>query len=105
MIDPDDRLRALFAADLPPARDPAFQAEILAALARRRFLEEMALLAMASLGGAITLAVLWPVLGASLASISQALTPAAIALAVAVSILGLAWGNEPHGSEADVGRG
>jgi hypothetical protein len=30
MTTPDDRLAALFAADLPPARDPAFQAEVLA---------------------------------------------------------------------------
>ena len=32
MTTSDDRLRALFAADLPPARDPAFQANVLAAL-------------------------------------------------------------------------
>lgn len=115
MTDPDDRLKALFAADLPPARDPAFQAEFLAALARRHFLEEIGWLAAASLIGAVVLAALWPLLAPALANLSQALTPAAVALAVAVSILGLTLGlnlglahdrhaHDRHEGEADVER-
>ena len=37
MIRPDDHLAALFAQDLPAARDPAFSVAVLEAAARRRF--------------------------------------------------------------------
>jgi hypothetical protein len=92
MTTSDDRLKALFAADLPPARDPAFQANVLAALVRRRFLGELGLISAASALGAVALGVLWPTLGPVLARLGRDLAPAAIALAVAVSILALASG-------------
>ena len=90
MTTSDDRLKALFAADLPPARDPAFQANVLAALVRRRFLGELGLISATSLLGAVALGVLWPTLGPVLARLGQDLAPAAIATGLAVSILALA---------------
>ena len=101
MTDPEDRLRSLFAADLPPARDAAFQAEVLTALARRRFLDEIGLLAAMSLIGAIALAIVWPLLAPALASLGQDLAPAAIALVMVVSILGLTVGGEQRERQAD----
>jgi len=101
VTDPEDRLRGLFAADLPPARDAAFQADVLAALARRRFVDEIGLLAAISLIGAIALAVVWPLLSPVLASLGQDLAPAAIALVVAVSILGLTVGGEQQERQVD----
>jgi hypothetical protein len=90
MTTSDDRLKALFAADLPPARDPAFQANVLAALVRHRFLGELGLISATSLLGGAALGVLWPTLGPVLARLGQDLAPAAIAMGIAVSILALA---------------
>ena len=95
MTSSDDRLRALFAADLPPAKDAAFQANVLAALVRRRFLGELGLISAASLLGAVALGVVWPTLGPVLARLGHDLTPAAIALGLAVSIPALASGRSP----------
>ena len=101
MTDAEDRLGSLFAADLPPARDGAFHAEVLAALARRRFVDEIGLLAAMSVIGAVALAVVWPWLAPVLASLGQDLAPAAIALVMVVSILGLTVGGEQRERQAD----
>ena len=52
MIRPDDHLAALFAQDLPAARDPAFSVAVLEAAARRRFQQDLVLVGLASLAGA-----------------------------------------------------
>jgi hypothetical protein len=91
MTDADDRLRALFASDAPAVRDTAFSAEVMAALARRRFTEDMLSLAgLAALGGVLLWA-FWPLIGPALAVAGLALAPLAGALtlaAVAVMLLG-----------------
>lgn len=86
----DERLRALFAQDLPPARDLTFQAGVMEALARRRFLAEMALLSGAAVLGGVILWLLWPHLGPAVTQLSRALAPAAGCLAVVAVLLALA---------------
>jgi hypothetical protein len=89
---PDARLAALFAADLPPARDPGFQAEVLAGLARRRFAVDLAWLTAACGLGAVLLGVVWPVLSPALAGLGRSLAPAAVAAAVAVFVVAVVNG-------------
>lgn len=86
MIGPNDRLAALFAADLPPARDPTFQAEVLAAVARREFQRDlMSLGTLTAVGGAL-LWVLWPAFSPAFQAIGQGLAPGLICAAVAASV-------------------
>ena len=92
MTTPDDRLKALFAADLPPARDPVFQAEVLAGLARRRFAIDLAWLSGASGLGALALGVLWPALSPTLAELGRSFAPAAMGVVLAASVVVLAGG-------------
>lgn len=86
MTDADDRLRALFAADAPPARDPAFSAEVMAAVARRRLLADLAGLAVAALVGGLVIWALWPLLGPAIAAASAGLAPVAAAGALALLV-------------------
>jgi hypothetical protein len=83
----DERLKALFATDEPPARDPAFSAAVMERLMRRRCLQDMALLAGLSVLGAMALWGLWPTLQPALVAISGQLAPAAAALAIGASAL------------------
>jgi hypothetical protein len=92
MTDPDEHIRVLFASDLPPLRDPAFQAKVLAGVMRRRFLQDIRLTLAVSLIGGLGLEVLWPALSPILASMGQDLAPAAVAGAVAASILAFTAG-------------
>lgn len=92
MTRPDDHLAALFAQDLPPARDPAFSVAVLEAVARRRFQRELAFVAAVSLTGAAALAVLWPVLQPALHLLARDLGPTALALAAAVTIVAVVTG-------------
>jgi hypothetical protein len=85
MSEADDRLRALFAADAPPARDPHFSAAVIEALERRQFLLDVGAWAGACLIGAIALWGLWPAVKPALTSMSQQLAPAALLLAAAVA--------------------
>ena len=94
MTTPDDRLKALFAADLPPARDPAFQAEVLAGLARRRFALDLARLSGACGLGALALGVLWPALSPTLADLGHSLAPAAMGVVLAGSVVVLLGGRD-----------
>ncbi|MFC3070221.1 hypothetical protein [Phenylobacterium soli] len=88
----DERLKALFATDEPPARDPAFSAEVMAQLARRRCLQDLAFLGSMSLVGAISLWAAWPVLQPALTALSGQLAPAAVAAALALSALAILGG-------------
>jgi hypothetical protein len=87
MSDADARLKALFAEDAPPARDPAFSAAVMEALARRRFRMDLALLAGVSGLGGLALWALWPVLQPLVTDASQALFPAAAVLAGAAGLI------------------
>ena len=56
----DDLLKALFAEDEPPLRDPAFSTAVMERLARRRWLQDLAFLgALSGLGG-VALWATWP---------------------------------------------
>jgi len=68
---PDDRLKALFAQDEPPQRDPIFSAAVSERLVRRRWLQDLALLAGISVLGAIALWAMWPVLHPALTAVSD----------------------------------
>lgn len=92
MPQPDDRLKALFAADLPPARDPAFEAAVFETLARRAFLLDLAGLSAVSLAGAAALWLLWPVLGPAVAAVGQGLAPAALALSLVAALFAVSDG-------------
>lgn len=92
MTSPDERLAALFAADLPPARDTGFQAGVLEELARRRFLNDLALwTAACGVGGAVFW-LLWPALAPTVVILSRSLAPGAIAAVAAASILAITSG-------------
>ncbi|MDB5475964.1 MAG: hypothetical protein JWP49_1475 [Phenylobacterium sp.] len=99
----DDRLKALFAHDEPPPRDPAFATAVTERLVRRRCLQELALLGGVSALGGLALWALWPVLQPAVTTVSGELAPAAWAVALAfsaVAILGglgeraLAWNHD-----------
>jgi hypothetical protein len=92
MTPADDRLKALFAADEPPARDPAFSAAVMERLARRRCLQDLAFLGGLSGLGGLALWAIWPVLQPALTAISGELAPAAFGLAVALSAVAMLGG-------------
>jgi len=83
MIDPDDRLRALWALDAPPARDPAFEAAVAVRIERRRLWQtvlELCAIAVAGLTGGWAA---WPLVAAWLVPIAPWLAvAAAVGLAV-----------------------
>lgn len=85
MTSADERLRALFAQDEPPARDPAFSAELIERMARHRCLQDVGFLAVLSALGAAVLWGVWPVAQPALVTISSQLAPTALGLAVALS--------------------
>lgn len=93
----DDRLKALFAQDEPPARDPAFSAALMERMARRRCLQDLGVLALVSVLGAVGLWGIWPVIGPAMTAISGQLAPAAFALAIALSAVAVLGG---RGNEA-----
>lgn len=88
----DGRLKALFAADAPPARDPAFSTALMERMARRRCLQDLGFLAVLSVLGAVGLWGLWPVIDPALTAISTQLAPAAFALAIALSAVAVLGG-------------
>jgi hypothetical protein len=92
MTQADDRLAALFAADLPPARDPVFQAQVLERVARRRFQDEFVMLSGLCGLGAVLLWAIWPVVAPAIEAVSRSLAPGLIWLVVAASILALTSG-------------
>jgi hypothetical protein len=97
MPDPDNlaadhRLKALFAEDEPPARDPAFSTAVMAEIVRRQFLEDVAKLVGVSLIGGMVLWLLWPSLTPVVTSLSQGLAPVAACLTLAAIVITLAGG-------------
>jgi hypothetical protein len=91
MVD-DDRLKALFACDEPPARDPAFSSAVMAEVMRRRFMADVAFLSGVSALGGTALWALWPSLQPALVTISQGLAPAMVAAGLAIGAVALLGG-------------
>lgn len=83
---PEARLAALFAAETPPQRDFAFEAEVLRRIARRRAVASVIAVAPASAAAGVLIWALAPTIAAAEV---HALTPvfAAAALALASAFL------------------
>ena len=90
--DADLRLKALFAGDEPPARDPIFAAAVMARVERRRFILDVAYLTGATALGGLVLWALWPALSPLLVDAGPTLAPAAAALTLAAVTLFLLEG-------------
>ncbi len=71
----DDRLKALFALDEPPARDPAFSTAFMERMMRRRFQEEVTILTALTVLGGIAFWAVWPVLQPLLLELSHGFRP------------------------------
>ena len=97
MTDADDRLRALFAQDEPPARDPAFSSAVMEAIVRRRFMIDLAMLSGVSAVGGVSLWALWPVIQPLLVNASQDLFPVAGLLALAAATVLILGGRPTEG--------
>jgi len=88
---PEQKLKALFAAEAPPTRDYAFQAQVAQRIALRRAWMTVAALVPWGVAGVAILWALIPVVG-PLGEHIAALAPAAVMLAgVAVSVLAALW--------------
>jgi hypothetical protein len=83
MTQADDRLKALFALDEPPARDPAFSTTVMEQVMRQRFREDVAILSGVSVVGGGALWLVWPTLQPALVAVSQGLAPALGAIGLA----------------------
>lgn len=90
----DDRLKALFAYDEPPQRDPAFSSAVMAQVIRRRFMTDVAMLSGISALGGAALWALWPSLQPALVSISQGLAPLLVAGGLAIGAVVLLGGRQ-----------
>ena len=88
----DMRLKALFAQDSPPERDPIFSAEAAGALARRRFRQDMVVVTGWTLVGTLALALLEPVLMPALQAMATGLAPVALEIGAAALLLGWMMG-------------
>ena len=91
----DDRLKALFACDEPPARDPAFSAVVMEEVMRRQFMTDVAFLSGVSALGGTALWALWPSLQPVLVTVSQGLAPAIVAGALALGATVMLSGRRP----------
>ena len=91
----DDRLKALFTYDEPPARDPAFSAAVMEELVRRRFLTDVAVLSGVSALGGTALWALWPSLQPVVVAVAQGLAPAIVAGALALGAAVVFSGRRP----------
>lgn len=92
-MDVDDRLRALFDEDAPPARDPLFAARVTTTLARRRFLFELAKLSGVTFLGGLILWAVWPHLSPILGILGQGLAPLMSCVVIAATAVILADGH------------
>jgi hypothetical protein len=86
MTQADQRLKALFAAGEPPARDPAFSARVMEQVLRRKLREDLLLLSGLSLLGGLMLWALWPVLATAAVAVTRGLAPAALTLVLLMSV-------------------
>lgn len=87
---PEQKLSALFAAEVPPARDYAFQARMAQAIALRRAWMTVAALVPWAVAAVAVLWALIPVVGPMSESLGTALQPAAAMLAGAAVTAGAA---------------
>jgi len=88
---PEERLKAAFAADEPPARDYAFTVGVMQAVARRRLWLNLVLLMAPAIAAA---AVLWgvsPQLEPLAESAMQGLQPAFAAVVVTLFLAAAGW--------------
>lgn len=88
---PEERLKAAFAADEPPARDYAFTVGVMQAVARRRLIVSLVMLLAPAIAAA---AVLWgiaPQLEPLAETAAQGLQPAVGAVTVAVFLALAGW--------------
>ena len=87
MTQADDRLKALFAEDQPPAQDATFTMGVMEKVMRQRFREDVALLSGVSVVGAGAMWLVWPTLQPALVAVSQGLSPAVGAIGLAICAL------------------
>lgn len=85
MTDADDQLKALFAMDEPPARDPAFTTAVMGEIARRRFLMDVAMLSGVTLLGSLVFWAAWPALAPLLTTLGRGLSPVMACLTLAAT--------------------
>jgi len=95
MTDADLRLKALFAEDEPPARDPAFSTAVMEELARRRFAADIALLAAVAVGCGFALWLVWPRLAPLMPTLAEGLAPLGACATLAVAAVMLLDGRIP----------
>lgn len=86
MTEADRRLQAIFAADAPPARDPAFVFDLLHAMERRRLRWELAVQAVLALIGGALLWGFWPEVSQVLIAATPTVAACAAALAAAAGL-------------------
>ena len=87
----DARLKALFAQDEPPARDPMFSTAVMARVARRQFLQDVAFHTGVTVLGGLVLWAVWPSLQPLIAALGQDMAPVAACLtlaAIAIILVG-----------------
>jgi hypothetical protein len=90
MTQADLRLREAFAADLPPARDPAFTLAVMAKVAQRKLVFDLVSAGVMAVAAGVGLWALWPVLSQAMplaAGAWDAVAPGAAALAGVIAIL------------------
>lgn len=98
MTEADARLRALFAEDEPPVRDPAFSTAVMAEVARRRFVADVGLLGVAAVAGGFVLWAAWPALSPLIATTSAGLVPVMACLTLAATAVAVLDGRLIPGS-------
>lgn len=87
----DERLKAAFAFDEPPARDYAFTARVMQDVARRRLLISLLLLVPPALAAAAVLWAVTPQLAPLAEAAFNSLQPAFAVLAVGAFLLAASW--------------
>jgi hypothetical protein len=87
MSEADRRLKDIFAADAPPARDPAFIFAMLQTHERRRLREEVALHAGGALAGGALLWAALPWIGPGVEAFLPVAAPLAAAAATVISVM------------------
>lgn len=88
MTPSDERLKALFNQDLPPARDVVFQEAVRQALLRKVLWQDISILAAACGAGAVFLWMLLPVFEPMLIGLGRLVTPGVVMLVMGVLVFG-----------------
>ena len=88
---PEDRLKAAFGFDEPPARDYAFTARVMQEVARRQFLMSLLMLVPPTVAGAAVLWAVAPQLEPLAASALQGLQPVFAVTTVALFLAAAGW--------------